>query len=222
VSKLAPIDALNCAFVDRTVATELKGCHALGFPLWKDGSKGPRLAQVDGEIPTAEGVDPQAVVSTIPPMTLKITNQQIRERLVLAGDIDQPGSPWAGMSGSVIVTDDNLVVGVVRGHSLAEGMGSLAITPLEGLIGMPEETTRLFWESLNVADVAGLPRLPILIDPTARRLGRIRRLEKSGYLKREAVIQLQVQTVLMEFQADPMEFQADPMEFQGDDESRAS
>jgi Trypsin-like peptidase domain len=201
VPELPPVDVLDCALVDRTVAADIGGCQALGFPVWKDREDGPRLAQVDGEIPTAEGADPQAAEGTMPPISLKIMNQQIRERPVLKGDIDQAGSPWAGMSGAVISTSQDLIVGVVRGHSPSEGIGSLTATPLEALIGAPPSITRLFWTALNITDLARLPRLP-LTDSTVRALMRILQLEQSGYLNRDAVTQLQVQVVLKEFQGD--------------------
>jgi hypothetical protein len=201
VPELPSVGALDCALVDRRVAADIEGCQALGFPLWKDGRDGPRLAQVDGKIPTAEGVDPQAGEGAVPPISLKITNQHIRERPIPKGDIDQPGSPWGGMSGSVILTSEDMVVGVVRGHSPSEGVGSLTATPLEALIGAPPSMTRLFWAALNVTDLARLPRLPVA-DPTVRTLMRILHLERNGYLKPEAVTQLQVQVVLKEFQGD--------------------
>jgi hypothetical protein len=199
--ELPSVGALDCALVDRTVAADIEDCQALGFPLWKDGRDGPRIAQVDGEIPTAEGIDPQAAEGTVSPISLKITNQHIKERLIPKGDIDQPGSPWGGMSGSVILTSDDLVVGVVRGHSPSEGVGSLTATPLEALIGASPKITRLFWTALNVTDFARLRRLP-RTDPTVRALMRILQLEQNGYLKPEAVTQLQVQVVLKEFQGD--------------------
>jgi hypothetical protein len=135
-------------------------------------------------------------------MSLKITNQQIREKPVLRGDIDQVASPWAGMSGAVIVTDDNLVIGVVRGHSPAEGVGSLTFAPLDAIDGEPEDTTRLFWRALGVTSGAELLWIPATADPTVLRLRRIRYLERCGYLNQEAVTRLQVNVVLLEFQGD--------------------
>ena len=157
---LPAVGPLMCAVVDREVPSEVRGCGALGFPVWKDGGGGPRLAQVPGHIPTAEGVDPRAGPGVVPPMSLKITNSDIRGRRVLEGDLDQAGSPWAGMSGAVVVTGDDRVVGVVRGHSPAEGAGSLTATRLEAIAGLPEDVARLFLAALQMPDPREWPRVP--------------------------------------------------------------
>src|SRR5699024_11066162 len=101
---LPAVEPLGCAVIDRAVPRELKDCRALGFPVWKDSPRGPRLAQVPGVIPTAEGVDPQAEPIVVAPMSLKIANPDIREHKVPEGELDRAGSPWAGMSGAVVVT----------------------------------------------------------------------------------------------------------------------
>ena len=150
--------AVRCAVVDREVSSEVQGCGALGFPVWKDGTGGPRLAQVPGHIPTAEGMDPHAKPGVVPPMSLKITNSDIRGRRVLEGDLDQAESPWAGMSGAVVVTGDDRVVGVVRGHSPAEGAGSLTATRLEAIAGLPEDAARLFLTALQMPIRGSGPR----------------------------------------------------------------
>ena len=132
-STLPPVEPLGCAVMDRTVPREVGGCQALGFPIWKDGSHGPRVAQVPGNIPTAEGVNPQAEPRAVASMSLKITQSDIRGHKVPEGDVDQAGSPWAGMSGAVVITAEDLIVGVIRGHSLAEGTGSLTATRMEAV-----------------------------------------------------------------------------------------
>ena len=139
----------------------MEGCRALGFPVWKDGAVGPRLAQVPGKIPTAEGVDPRADPGVVPPMSLKITNPDIGDRRILKGDLDQAGSPWAGMSGAVVVTADDLLVGVVRGHSLAEGARSLTATRLEAIAGLPEDVAQLFLTALHMPHPRGWVPLPV-------------------------------------------------------------
>ena len=42
--------------------------------------------------------------------------------------LEAKGSPWAGMSGAVVVADD-LVIGVVRSHNITEGGGSRPLPP---------------------------------------------------------------------------------------------
>lgn len=151
---------LRCALVDRKAPKEVKGCHALGFPVWKESAQGPRLAQVPGNIPTAEGVDPRADSSMVAPMSLKISHHDIRERKVPEGELDQAGSPWAGMSGAVVVTADDLIVGVIRSHSAAEGTGSLTATRIESLASLPAEVAQLFLSALQMPDLGRWPMVP--------------------------------------------------------------
>jgi hypothetical protein len=199
VLELPIVEALGSARVNRTIATDLAGCHALGFPVWKGSPDRPVLAQVSGNIPTAEGADPSALPKVIALMSLKITDPAIREHRVPMGDLDQPQSEWAGMSGAVVVTDDNQVVGVVRSHSLAEGVGSLTLTSLEAISRLPSNRATRFWTALGVSGVGDLPILPTQVDPTTARLERIHDLVRSGVLYREAAIDLQVKVVLLEF-----------------------
>ena len=158
---LPAVEPLRCAAVGWDVPRWVQGCRALGFPVWKDSASGPRLAQVPGTVPTAEGVDPRAERGVVPPMSLKITNPEIRDRRVLEGDLDRAGSPWAGMSGAVVVTADDLVVGVVRGHSPAEGTGSLTVTRLEAITSLPEDVARRFLTALQMTDPREWPRVPL-------------------------------------------------------------
>jgi WD40 repeat protein len=168
VAPLLPaVEPLMCVAMDRLVPREVQGCRALGFPVWKDGADGPRLAQVPGSVPTAEGVDPRAGPGVVPPMSLKITNPDIRGRRVPMGDLDQAGSPWAGMSGAVVVTADDCVIGVVRGHSPAEGVGSLTATRLEAIAGLPWDVAELFLAALQMPGPRRWPRVPSYGDARA-------------------------------------------------------
>src|SRR5450755_170988 len=45
---LPAVGPLMCAVVDREVPSEVRGCRALGFPVWKDRTGGQLLAQVPG------------------------------------------------------------------------------------------------------------------------------------------------------------------------------
>jgi hypothetical protein len=159
-SDLPPVDPLRCASVNRSVAAELGDCQVLGFPKWKDGADGPRIAQADGYVPTAEGIDPSMPPRPAPLMTLKVTTPLIRDKPVLKGDLDQPGSQWAGMSGAVVVTQGDLIVGVVRSHAAVEGMGSLTVTPLTAIHDLPMESAARMWAALWVPDPSQLPVLP--------------------------------------------------------------
>jgi hypothetical protein len=157
VPDLQKVPSMGCARADRTLAQDIRGCIALGYPIWKHNSI---VAQVEGDVPTGEGLDARTPTGATPPLTLKITDQEIRDKQVLRGNLDQEGSQWAGMSGAVVVTRDNLVLAVVRGHSPTEGVGSLTLTPVEAINSLPEEQARRFWAALQVAKPFDLPVLP--------------------------------------------------------------
>ena len=67
---------------------------------------------------------------------------------------------WSGMSGAVVVTADDVVVGVVRSHAFAEGGRSLTVTPLEAIDRLPTPLAATIWDALGVDDSSVLPRLP--------------------------------------------------------------
>ena len=152
--------ALQCARVDCAVAARVTGCRALGYPLWKGSPARPLLAQADGFVPTAEGADPRAGPGDVRLLTFKITTPQIRDVPVPRGALDQPGSRWAGMSGAGVLTEDDLVAGVVRSHAVAEGVGSLTVTPLDAVTALPADTADRFWAALGLRDTAGLLTVP--------------------------------------------------------------
>jgi hypothetical protein len=135
--------------VDRSIPARLE-CQALGFPWWKAGA---RRAQVDGYIPTAEGGGDDDAV-----LTLRITDQQIRAYRVVEGDQDIAGSPWMGMSGAGVVAGER-ILGVVRSHAPAEGVGSLALTPVSAIDQLPSALADRFWDALGcrAEELAMLP-----------------------------------------------------------------
>ena len=158
---LPNVQSLRCATLGWDSPRWVRGCRALGFPLWKDGAGGPLLAQVLGDIPAAEGVDPWVTPGTIPSLSIKITNPAIREHWIPAGELDQAGSPWAGMSGAVVVTGDDLLLGVIRGHSPAEGTGSLTATRLAAIASLPDDIVERFLSALAVPHPQQWPRLRV-------------------------------------------------------------
>ena len=48
---------LGCARVDRSGVDRVGGCVAVGFPRWRKDGDQRRSAQVDGVVPTAEGLE---------------------------------------------------------------------------------------------------------------------------------------------------------------------
>jgi len=120
--RLPDVSVLECAQLDRGAPHKVS-CYALGYPVWKVGQGAtPARAQVDGYLPTAEGGDPSVPDGAATALTLRITGQQIRERTVPSGALDQKGSEWAGMSGAVVVTDEDLVVAASRWPSRSTTM----------------------------------------------------------------------------------------------------
>jgi hypothetical protein len=58
-----PVDGigqLGCARIDRDRVGRVDGCIAVGFPRWRKDGDQRRSAQVDGIVPTAEGLDATA------------------------------------------------------------------------------------------------------------------------------------------------------------------
>jgi Trypsin-like peptidase domain len=181
---------LGCARVDRMSVEDVTNCVALGFPWWKAGGK--ELAQVAGAIPTSEGMNPDSPVGTINALSMKITNQNIPDP---RGNLNDPNSPWRGMSGAVVVYQSSLVLGVVRGHAGFEGTRSLILTPLEAIGGLPTEKATAFWTALGVKSAQDLLLLRPQPDPIFERLKSVLDLEARGLLYRDAAVQLQVEAV---------------------------
>jgi hypothetical protein len=190
VENLPELSWLGCARVDRAIVGDVTGCIALGFPWWK--AAGRELAQVAGAIPTSEGVDPVSPPGAFAALSVKITNQDIPDP---RGNLNEPNSPWRGMSGAVVVYRGSLVVGVVRGHAGFEGTRSLALTPLEAIGELAAEKATAFWATLGVESAGDLRLLRPEADSTFDRLNSVLDLERQGLLYREAVVELQVKAV---------------------------
>ncbi len=163
-------EGVRYAMVSQEQAERLERCTGLGFPRFKEDTTRPRLRsgkalrnieQLDGEIPTAGG----ALASLL---TFRVTARP-REYPLPSGVEEFGGSPWQGVSGTVIFARDESfgerVVGVVTEHHLAEGSSALTLVPI-GAIGvpgvLPAEERRAWWDLLGVPDPAALPELPAL------------------------------------------------------------
>jgi hypothetical protein len=165
-------EGVRYAVVSQEHAELLKGCTGLGFPRFKEDTTRPRprprsgkalrnIEQLDGEIPTAAG----ALASLL---TFRVTARP-REHPLPSGGEEFGGSPWQGVSGTVVFARDEgfgeRVVGVVTEHHLAEGGSALTLVPI-GAIGvpgvLPAGERRAWWDLLGVPDPAALPELPAL------------------------------------------------------------
>lgn len=155
------------ARVNRKLITEVPYCRAVGFPRWKrDGDK-RRSAQVNGVIPTGEGLAQTADTGLREGFLTLVGNRHPSAPLIHQGPLtesDTP-SPWGGMSGAV-VTAGGRIIGVVRSINLAGDGQSLTVTPVTGLDQLPDQAlAQRFWDALGVADPASLPLIPTGQEP---------------------------------------------------------
>jgi hypothetical protein len=151
---------LPCVRLDRSQVGQVTGCVAIGFPRWKKVGEHRQAAQVDGSVPTAEGLESTADAGLRAGFLTLVGNRILGSPPVLDADLlEESGSQWGGMSGAVVVVSD-LVLGVVRSHNLAAGGQSLTVTPLTALEQLPVELRQQFWKALGVTDPGRLPLLP--------------------------------------------------------------
>lgn len=132
--------------VDRDWQDCVRPCWAVGFPQFMEHERAGRparlLAQVSGEIPTVENLGTNL-------LTFRVHSSPT-ERLV--------GSPWAAMSGAVVVAGDDVIVGVVSEHRRPQGLDALTVVPLTALDDLTNPSE--WWELLQGAEPARRVRLP--------------------------------------------------------------
>ena len=159
---------LGCARVDRSRVDRVSGCAAVGFPRWRKDGDLRRSAQVEGWLPTAEGLESTADAGLRAGWLTLIGDRIPGAPEIPVGALSETvPSPWGGMSGAVVVAGD-LVVGVVRSHNLAAGGQSLTVTPVTAVDQLPGETREKVWDALGIRDPGLLPVLPdtAAISPT--------------------------------------------------------
>lgn len=142
VSKVSvDVPPLRYAAVDRNTPTVLKECWAVGFPRFKERAHHPKplrlSAQVDGEIPTGENLDQ-------PLLTLQVRRSP---RALSSSAVHE--SEWAGMSGAVVFSGNNTIVGVITEHHLPEGESALTVVPITSLDLLPEAEATKWWKLLG-------------------------------------------------------------------------
>ena len=152
------VDWMDCALVEPDKVSTIRGCVAVGFPQFmRDASNKPRTAHVNGSIPTAEGVT--AVVGQgleHGHLSLKTENPHTTNRPLLPNGTME-GTPWAGMSGAVVVSGVDQILGVIRHHNGNQGIGTLGLTPLNAINLLPEPIRTELWTALAVNDPHTLP-----------------------------------------------------------------
>jgi tetratricopeptide (TPR) repeat protein len=136
------VPPLRYGEVDRREARIVKECWAVGFPRFKvlkhEPSKPkppPPSAHVWGDIPTGEFLGQQL-------LTLQVSNKSPRPL--------RKGSEWGGMSGAVVFSGDDIVVGVVIEHRLPEGESALTVVPITALDLLLEAEATKWWKLLGV------------------------------------------------------------------------
>ncbi len=159
---IAGLTPLRCARVNQDKFGQISGCAAIGFPRWKRDGDNRRSAQVDGTIPTGEGLEPVSGHGLQFGFLTLVGNRK-PANAIPKGPITEAGTttPWGGMSGAVVIAGDNWVIGVVRSINLAADGRSLTVTPLNALDDLPDRRRRdEFWEALGVRYPDALPQLP--------------------------------------------------------------
>jgi len=163
------VGRLGCAQVARDQWARVEDCSAVGFPRWRKAGDLRRSAQVDGHVPTAEGLESTADSGLRAGFLTLVGNRNPGAPDIPSGllsDSDGRPNPWGGMSGAAVAAG-SLVIGVVRSHNLAAGGQSLTVTPLTGINDLPPRLRDRFWAALGVADTGPLTVLP---DPPAQAL----------------------------------------------------
>lgn len=159
---IAGVDSLRCARVDRDRVSQIRHCVAVGFPRWKRDGSVRRSAQVDGTIPTAEGLEQTADQGLRDGYLTLVGNRKPVGPPIRPGPVMEVGNAarWGGMSGAV-VTADSSIIGVVRSVNLAADDRSLTVTPLTAIETFPDHALRRkFWDALGVTNPEKLLRLP--------------------------------------------------------------
>ena len=159
---VAGIGWLSCARIDRRHVGRVDSCVAIGFPRWKKDGEKRRSAQVEGVVPTAEGLEATADAGLRAGFLTLVGNRMPEAPRVPVGAMSEGkrATSWGGMSGAGVVAV-NFVIGVVRSHNIAAGAQSLTVTPLTAIDSLPDESRCRFWEALGVASPEKLPRLPV-------------------------------------------------------------
>lgn len=148
---------LECARVDQRSDLVIEGCNAIGFPSYKkDDENYRRSAHAKGVIPGAEGSTARAGKGIHPGyLALIVEKREIQSWPPFPnGSLEE--SPWAGMSGAVVYSNSDQVLGVVRHHNPVEG-NVLGLTSISSIDFLPEPSRSSFWAALGVSKPGHLP-----------------------------------------------------------------
>jgi hypothetical protein len=166
--------------VDRTRSRELRDCEAMGFPLWQlDPHDLQRnAAELHGTIRATEDVESGLMVMR-DPLLFDVTIPTTAN----AGDTTT-GSPWGGLSGSLVFCK-GLAIGVVVQHHPRQGGSAIRILPVEQFSAPPGDSGP--HDIATLARALGLPsadKLPLFSDEHIQAEGwRFEGSPLMGYLK---------------------------------------
>ena len=159
---IAGVGPIGFARVDRGRIAQVADCVTVGFPRWRKDGDQRRSAQVDGMIPTAEGLEPTADSGLRAGFLTLVGDRIPGAPQISPGMVAYTaGSPWGGMSGAGVLTGD-LLIGVIRSHNLAAGGQSLTITPITSISDLPAGIRQQFWDALGIADPESIQTLPAI------------------------------------------------------------
>ncbi|GIF87693.1 hypothetical protein Cch02nite_11370 [Catellatospora chokoriensis] len=134
-----PLDGyapLRWARVDRDGAETIAGCRGIGYPLFQQVPVRD-TAQLDGVVPTGD-----RRVSDL--LTLRVTSSP---RALPPQQEALGHSQWSGISGTVVVTADEVMVGVVTEHQRRAGDSALTLTPITHVDRLPDAAA--WWDILG-------------------------------------------------------------------------
>lgn len=117
-----PLDGfapLRWGKVDRDAAATIADCRGIGYPLFQQVPVRD-TAQLDGVVPTGD-----RRVSDL--LTLRVTSSP---RALPPQQEALGQSQWSGVSGTVVVTGDEVMIGVVTEHQPRAGDSALTLTPI--------------------------------------------------------------------------------------------
>jgi hypothetical protein len=165
------------AAISQQRAGLVKDCTGLGFPAYMEdelrsqpGTGKPLrdIEQLNGNIPAISG----ALANLL---TFQVTSRP---------HVPPSGTPWRGISGTVVFAPDNIVgervIGVVTEHHMEEGSSALALVPVDAIRTsgvLPTQEQREWCALLGVTDLPDLnqPWLPARLRPPSPPSGAVPR-----------------------------------------------
>jgi len=163
---IAGVRPMKFGRIDRARIAQVVDCVTVGFPRWRKDGDLRRSAQVQGVIPTAEGLEPTADSGLRAGFFTLVGNRIPGAPQTTSGMVaDTPGSPWGGMSGAGVLTGE-VLIGVVRSHNLAAGGQSLTITSITSISELPAGIRQQFWDALGITDPESIQTLPAIAAST--------------------------------------------------------